>query len=149
MATLAWPSVACTTPDTAALAAFRALGARSIGLLTPYAPEINASLVAYLRSRGIDVAAVATFDRRDDREAARISVASIEAAVRRLAAAPQVETIFVSCTSLRVAESVAKLERLAGVSVTSSNHGMAWHCLRLAGVRDPLPAAGTLFELQA
>jgi maleate isomerase len=32
--------------------------------------------------------------------------------------------------------------------VTSSNHAMAWHCLRLAGVRDPLPAAGKLFELQ-
>jgi len=108
------PNVACTTPVTAALAAFRALSARSIGLLTPYAPEINASLVAYLRSRGVEVAAAATFDRRDDRDAARISVASIEAGIRRLAAAPGVETIFVSCTSLRVAESVAKLERLAG-----------------------------------
>ncbi len=142
------PNVACTTPVTAALAAFSALSARSIGLLTPYAPEINASLVAYFRSRRVEVAAVATFDRRDDREAARISVASIEAGIRRLAAAPGVETIFVSCTSLRVAESVAKLEGLAGVSVTSSNHAMAWHCLRLAGVADALPAAGKLFELQ-
>ena len=76
------PEVACTTPVTAALAAFRALGARSIGLLTPYAPEINASLVAYFRGRGVGVAAVATFDRRDDRDAARISVDSIEEATR-------------------------------------------------------------------
>ncbi len=46
------PGVACTTPVTAALAAFRAFGAKSIGLLTPYAPEINASLVAsFQRSR--------------------------------------------------------------------------------------------------
>jgi maleate isomerase len=143
------PNVACTTPVTAALAAFRALGASSIGLLTPYAPEINASLVAYFQSRGVEVGAVATFDRRDDRDAARISVASIEAAIERLAAGPRVETIFVSCTSLRVAESAAKLERLAGVPVTSSNHAMAWHCLRLAGVADRTPAAGRLFELQA
>ena len=76
------PGVACTTPVTAALAAFRAFGAKSIGLLTPYAPEINASLIANFRARGIDVAAAATFDRRDDRDAARISVASIEAADR-------------------------------------------------------------------
>ena len=142
------PDVACTTPVTAALAAFRTFGARSIGLLTPYAPEINASLVASFRARGVAVAAVATFDRRDDRDAARISVASIEAAVKRLAAAPGVEAIFVSCTSLRVAESAANFERLAGVPVTSSNHAMAWHCLRLAGVADPLPGAGRLFELQ-
>ena len=67
------PEVARTTPVTAALAAFGALGAKSIGLLTPYAPEINASLVAYFSGRGVGVAAVATFDRRDDREAARIS----------------------------------------------------------------------------
>src|SRR5271169_4043470 len=80
------PNVACTTPVTAALAAFRALGAKSIGLLTPYAPEINASLVAYFRGRGVGVAAVATFDRRDDRDAARVSADSIEAAIRRLAA---------------------------------------------------------------
>jgi len=35
------PHVVCTTPVTAALAAFRALGSRKIGLLTPYSPEIN------------------------------------------------------------------------------------------------------------
>ncbi len=69
------PDVACTTPVTAALAAFKALGAKSIGLLTPYAPEINASLIASFRARGIHIAAAATFDRRDDRDAARISVA--------------------------------------------------------------------------
>ena len=140
------PGVACTTPVTAALAAFRAFGAKSIGLLTPYAPEINASLIANFRARGIDVAAAATFDRSDD---ARISVASIEAGIFRLAKAPGVETIFVSCTSLRVAEATAKLERLAGVPVTSSNHAMAWHCLRLGGVADPLPSSGRLFELPA
>ena len=78
------PNVACTTPVTAALAAFTALGARRIGLLTPYTPEINASFVKYFGERGLNIAAVATFDRRDDREAARISVASIEDA----AAAP-------------------------------------------------------------
>jgi maleate isomerase len=141
------PDVACTTPVTAALAAFRALGAKSIGLLTPYAPAINASLVESFRARGIGVAAAATFDRRDDRDAARISVASIEGGIVRLAQAPGVETVFVSCTSLRVAEAAARLERLAGVSVTSSNHAMAWHCLRLAGVGDALPASGRLFEL--
>jgi maleate isomerase len=141
------PNVACTTPVTAALAAFRALDAKSIGLLTPYAPEISASLVAYFRGRGVGVAAVATFDRRDDREAARVSEASIEQATRRLASAPGVEAVFVSCTSLRVAEAAAKLERLAGAPVTSSNHAMAWHCLRLSGVGDALPDAGKLFEL--
>ncbi len=141
------PNVACTTPVTGALAAFQALGAKRIGLLTPYSREINANLVAYFRRRGVDIAAVATFDRQDDRDAARISIASIEAATERLAAAPGVDAIFVSCTSLRVAEATARLEQRVRAPVTSSNHAMAWHCLRLAGVDDVLPTFGRLFEL--
>jgi maleate isomerase len=143
------PGVACTTPVTSALAAFKALGVKGIGLLTPYAPEINQGLVRYFTGRGLDIAAVATFDRRDDREAARISLASIEAAAERMAEVPGVEAIFISCTSLRVAEAVAELERRIGVPVTSSNHAMAWHCLRLAGIDDVVPAGGRLFALPA
>ena len=68
------PDVACTTPITAAFAAFKTLGARRIGVLTPYAPEVNAVVRDYLDRHGAEVAAFATFDRRDDREAARITV---------------------------------------------------------------------------
>src|SRR5579859_4864616 len=50
------PDVACTTPVTAAVAAFRALGAKGIGLLTPYAPEINRQFVDYFRARNVTIA---------------------------------------------------------------------------------------------
>jgi len=142
------PGAACTTPVTAALAAFRAFGARGVGLLTPYSPLVNANLVRYFRGRGVNIAAVATFAREDDREAARITVDSIAGAAERLARAPGVDAIFVSCTSLRVAEAVAGVEARTGIPVTSSNHAMAWHCLRLAGIEDPQPEAGRLFKLQ-
>ena len=81
------PKVACTTPVTAAFAAFKALGARRIGVLTPYAPEVNAVVRDYLNAHGAEVAAFATFDKRDDREAARISVDSIAEAIAALARA--------------------------------------------------------------
>ena len=76
------PEVACTTPVTAAFAAFKALGARRIGVLTPYAPEVNAVVRDYLNAHGAEVAAFAHvrqarrsrggadlggFDRRGDR----------------------------------------------------------------------------------
>ena len=47
-----------------------------------------------------------------------------------------------------MAEIAASLEARTGVAVTSSNHAMAWHCLRLAGVEDMVPA-GRLFSLKA
>ncbi|MBB2202342.1 Asp/Glu racemase [Gluconacetobacter tumulisoli] len=141
------PGVACTTPITGALAAFQALGARRIGLLTPYRPDINRGIAAYFAGRGVHVAATATFDRVDDRDAARIQVADIEDAAARMAQSGAIDALFVSCTSLRVAEAVDRIERRTGLPVTSSNHAMAWHMLRLAGITDPAPGAGRLFRL--
>ncbi|HEX5326715.1 MAG TPA: Asp/Glu racemase [Acetobacteraceae bacterium] len=141
------PEVACTTPVTAAFAAFRALKSRRIGVLTPYSAEVNAGVRAYLAAHGVDVAAFATFDKRDDRDAARISPASVLAGIKALASSTRLDCVFVSCTSLRLTEVVAEAEASAGIPVTSSDHAMAWHCLRLAGVGDTVPGAGRLFEL--
>ena len=143
------PGVACTTPVTAALAAFRAFGARRVGVLTPYAPPVNAIVRAYLEAQGVEVGAFGTFDRIDDREAARISPASIRDGVRRLADKADIDAVFVSCTSLRLAEAVEDIERATGLPVTSSDHALAWHCLRLAGVAEVVPGGGRLFGLPA
>jgi maleate isomerase len=140
------PGISCTTPVTAAFAAFRALGARRIGVLTPYAPEVNAVVRGYLEAHGAQVAAFATFDKRDDRVAARITVGAIAAGVGALARAAQLDAVFVSCTSLRLADSVAAIEREVGIPVTSSDHALAWHCLRLAGINDTVEGAGSLFR---
>jgi maleate isomerase len=142
------PGVACTTPVTAAFAAFRALGARRIGLLTPYSREVNETVCAYLAAHAVDVAAFATFDKPDDREAARISPRSIVEGVKALAVGAKLDAIFVSCTSLRIAEAVSAIEDEIGLPVTSSDHAMAWHALRLAGVGDWVPRAGRLFEIE-
>jgi maleate isomerase len=57
-----------------------------------------------------------------------------------------VDAVFVSCTSIRLVDAVAGIEADTGIATTSSNHAMAWHCLRLAGVEDTLPGLGRLFE---
>lgn len=140
------PGIRCTTPVTAAFAAFAALGARRIGVLTPYSAAVNATVRVYLEEHGVHVAAFATFDKQDDREAARIDPRSIAAGVRALARATTLDAVFVSCTSLRLAEIAAEVEAEAGLPVTSSDHALAWHCLRLAGVNDAVPGAGRLFS---
>ncbi len=140
------PGVACTTPVTAAFAAFSAMGARRIGVLTPYSAEVNAGVRAYLTRRGATVAAFGTFNKQDDRDAARIAPESIAEAIRTLARSTTLDAVFVSCTSLRLSEIVADVEAEIEIPVTSSDHAMAWHCLRLAGVNDVVPGAGRLFE---
>ncbi|MDE1181893.1 Asp/Glu racemase [Paraburkholderia sp.] len=141
------PRAACTTPITAARVAFNALGVTRIGLLTPYVREINESMAAYLGARGIDVVAMGSFEHANDNEVARIDEDSLRHAVEAVGNQPDVEAVFVSCTSLRIAEAVAQIESTLGKPVTSSNHAMAWHALRLAGIDDVLPDLGRLFTV--
>ena len=51
-------------------------------------------------------------------------------------------------TSVRLAEAARSIEEETGVPITSSNHAMAWHALRLAGIGEALPQWGSLFERQ-
>jgi len=141
------PGIACTTPITAAIAGLTALGARRIGLLTPYIEDVNQMLRRFIEARGLTVPVMGSFNHENDIEVARISQESIKQAVRQLVAAERVDAVFVSCTSLRVASIAEELEREVGVPVTSSNHALAWHCLRLAGYREPVPGFGSLFRM--
>ncbi len=140
------PGVACTTPITAAFAAFAALGARRLALLTPYRDDINRFIRGYIEARGFPVPVMGSFNEEDDRKAARIDVASIRDAAIDLGSAAAVDAVFVSCTSLRLIDAVSEIEAALGKPVTSSNHAMAWHCLRLAGIDDSRSGLGTLFE---
>lgn len=141
------PEVACTTPITGAFAAFETLGMKRIAVLTPYTTKVNEKVRQYIEGRGIEVAAFGSFHEEDDRRAARISEDSIVRAAVQLGGADDIDGIFVSCTSLRLASAASRIEQELGKPVTSSNHAMAWHCLRLAGIHDPQPEHGRLFEL--
>ena len=139
------PAARCTTPITAAIAGLKALGARRIAMLTPYVDAINGMMRDFVRARGLEVPVLGSYNHENDNEVARIDAASVRAAVLELGRHPAVDAVFVACTSIRVAEQVAALEAELGKPVTSSNHAMAWHALRLAGVGEPLPRWGRLF----
>jgi maleate isomerase len=141
------PGIACTTPITAAIAGLKALGARRIALLTPYVEDVNQMLRRFIEARDLEVPVMGSFNHENDNEVARISPDSIRAAVQKLGRYRQVDAVFVSCTSLRLASFVDALELDLGKPVTSSNHALAWHCLRLAGYKEPVPGFGRLFRV--
>ncbi|MCC8401603.1 aspartate/glutamate racemase family protein [Paraburkholderia sp. MMS20-SJTN17] len=141
------PGIACTTPITAALAALAVLQVRRVALLTPYIRSINDFMRDYIEARGVAVTRIASFEHADDNAVARIDASSIRAAIEQLARHADADAVFVSCTSLRVAALIPHLEETTGKPVISSNFAMAWHALRLAGVRDSEPQLGQLFAL--
>jgi maleate isomerase len=141
------PGARCTTPITAAFAAFRALGASRIGILTPYRADVNRIVAAYVGARGFEVPVFGSFNEENDGVVARISPASIKRGVMAIMSKAPIDAVFVSCTSVRLAEAATALESEIDLPITSSNHAMAWHALRLAGVDDAMPQWGRLFTL--
>lgn len=141
------PEADPTTPVTAALAAFQVLGARRIALLTPYSRTVNERVRAYIAERGFDVPVSATFNVEDDNAVACISPDSIRRAILDIGRRGDTDMVFLSCTSLRLADAAAAIEAELGKPVISSNLALAWHSLRLAGIAEPAPEYGRLFSL--
>jgi maleate isomerase len=141
------PEAKCTTPITAAFAAFRAFGARRIAVLTPYRADVNAIVAEYIRARGFEVPVFGSFNEENDGVVSRITGASVRNAILAIKDRAAADAVFVSCTSVRLAESAAEIEAETGLPVTSSNHAMAWHALRLAAVKDAMPEWGRLYSL--
>ena len=61
------PGAKCTTPITAAFAAFRAFGAKRIGLLTPYRADVNRIVASYVTARGFEVPVFGSFNEENNR----------------------------------------------------------------------------------
>lgn len=141
------PDAKVTNPLTAATSALQALGGKSIGLVTPYSERINRDMVEKLEMRGFSVAALASFEEPDDNVVATISTASITRAVESVASVAEVEAVLIACTSLRAVHAIEQIERAIGKPVTSSNHALLWHLLRLAGIDDSVSGFGKLFSM--
>ncbi|PVA09260.1 Asp/Glu racemase [Pelagivirga sediminicola] len=127
------PAAEVTDPISAARAALQHLGARRIGMVTPYLPSVTAPICALLGASGIEIAHQTSFAEPDDRRVARIDPASTRAALLEAAKAPGVDALFASCTNLQTFDIIDDVEAITGLPVVTSNQALLWHMLRLAG----------------
>jgi len=141
------PEAKTTNPAFAAFEAFAALGAKRIAVLTPYSKNVNAMVQNSLEDVGFDVPVFGSFNEPHDPTVAAIDSQSLKTGIARITEGQDVDAIFISCTSVRLVADVAAIETELDIPVTSSNHALAWHCLRLAGIDDKQPELGRLFSL--
>jgi|TARA_R110000851_G_scaffold204862_1_gene356743 maleate isomerase len=139
------PGTPFVTPSSAALAAFKALGAQKISVLTPYSENISNEVLAYFSAHGPKIVSANCLGVDDDREIARLSEDTIiEAACAAMD--PEADALFLSCTGLRAAVCIDRIEARTGKPVVSSNQAMIWRCLREVGSKSVLPGYGRLFQ---
>lgn len=141
----AHPGIPATEPLSAAIAALKSMGVARLALLTPYVPEVTVAMQAKFADNGISVSVVGSFCEGEDLTVGKISTDSILNAALALGARDDVDGVFVSCTSLRAAGIIARAEAALGKPVTASNHALAWHMLRLAGIEDAQVGKGQLY----
>ena len=139
-----YPTAKVTNPLSATKAALDALGAKRIALVTPYVPEVSATMRDRFQDSGIDTVTLASFEQIEDAVVARITPESIFDAIATTASKADVDAVFVACTSLRTATIIPRAEQALGIPVLSSNQAMAWHMMRLAGLSDAPNAMGRL-----
>ncbi len=139
--------MACTNRITAAVAAFRALGASRIAVVTPYTAEVTGPIATHFTDAGLEVVALGSFLESSDLVVARISRRSVADGVRAIVAEADCDAVFVSCTSLRMLDVAPDIEADVGMPVVSSNMALFWHLLRIAAVDDDLGAFGQLFSV--
>ena len=138
--------VPSSNPLTAAKAALQRLGVRRLALLTPYTPDVTQAMHTEFDKAGIAVTAVGSFYEDSDITVGRIDPASILKATLELGRLDDCDGVFVSCTSLRTAGLIEEAEAALGKPVTASNHALAWHLMRLAGITDPQDGFGQLMR---
>jgi maleate isomerase len=138
-------AVPATTTSTAVLAAFAALGARRLGIATPYIDELNRREREFFEAQGFEVLDIRGLGIRDDRQ---IGMQSPQTAYRlaREVDRPEVDCLFISCTNFPTIPIIAPLEADAGKPVVTSNQATIWDSLRRAGIRERIPGFGRLLE---
>ncbi|NEX45597.1 ectoine utilization protein EutA [Pseudotabrizicola algicola] len=141
------PGCPVVTPISGTLAGLRAMGARRISVLTPYTVETSRPMAAMFEAEGIAIDRFTCLNMEDDREMARIAPDDLVTLASDAAFAGS-DALFVSCTAVRAAGVIDRIEAAAGLPALSSNYAAAWQVARLCGVTGPL-AAGHLMTLAA
>jgi arylmalonate decarboxylase len=125
--------------------ALNELGVKKIAAASPYPPEVNERLKKYLGEAGFDVV---NFDYEDGRRVGNVDLFDTDLVYelgKRVDRA-EAEAIFISCTNLRAASIIERLEKETGKPVVTSNQATFWACLRKLGVDESIPGAGKLLR---
>ena len=136
--------IACTTATLALHDALRALGARHVGLVTPYLAAVQDAIVHRLRAAGFAVAAERHLDDPGNFSFAGHASDLVTRMVREVAA-QGCDAIAIHCTNFR---GLPAMHDVTEVPVLDSVAVALWGALRAAGVSPArVPALGPLAAL--
>ena len=138
-------SIPLTITSEAVLAALEALGAHKIVLVTPYDQATNDREVAFLTHNGVTVLREKGLNITSGLKMAAVEPEQWydEVLAQR---DPDADAYFISCTTIRSADVIDRLEAALGRPVLTSNQAMLWRALRDAGIDDRVTGFGRILR---
>jgi maleate isomerase len=134
----------CFSTGAAIVTALQTLGARKIVLLTPYLDAVNQREIAFLAHHRVDVVRHHGLGLNTNSEMGQLQPdVFYDQAMQH--AASVADAYFISCTAVRSAEVIERLEHALKRPVITSNQVMVWNALRTSGIDDKVKGYGTLF----
>ena len=140
------PDALITTPITAAVKALKLLNHKKIAVLTPYPKDVNIKVYEYLIDSGFEIKSFNSFNLNYDSEIAKVTHDSLMQTISSIDLT-DVDSIFVSCTALKVIDIIETLESKLSTDIISSNQAIIWDSLRLSNINQKIDGFGNLFKL--
>lgn len=126
-------------------AALKTVGAKRIGVITPYQSVADEEVRRFFTEIGYDVAAVHGLKCSSATSIADVTPQEVEAAFHKVDV-EGVDALVQAGTNLPVIGVADRLERSLDKPVIPINAATVWHALRTRGITDPVDGAGRLLR---
>lgn len=126
--------------------ALEALGAKRIGIVTPYSQQVIESAKRYYETRhGVQVAGMEGFGATDAYSIGKLDASMAFEGLRRVDK-PEIDVLVVPGGNFPTMPWIAEWERALGKPVITTNQATVWAALGVMKLNHPLPGLGRLLE---
>ncbi|CAL9472689.1 Maleate isomerase [Actinosynnema sp. ALI-1.44] len=130
----------------ALVAGLGVMGARRVALIAPYLRPLTETVVAYLRSEGVEVVDYRALEIPDNLAVAAHDPAALVSIARSLDHASADAVVLSACVQMPSLAAIEVVERELGKPVVSAAVATAHQMMRALGLRAVAPGAGTLLS---
>lgn len=134
------------TTASATMAAFDALGAERVVLVSPYPRESHEHEIEFLEEAGCEIVGERNLGLAGS-EAYSAMLPSEWVATLKAMKNDKADVYFASCANIRAIEALEEMEENLDAPVVTSNQLVIWQALRMAGINEPVPGLGRLGSL--
>jgi len=120
--------IPAVSTSSAVVEALRTLGAKRIGVATPYSEELNGLEKSFLEDLGFQVTGIRGLGLLDNLDIGRVGRGTLETITRGVA--DDADAVFISCTNLPVVGLIEEFENEFNRPVVTTNHASMGPALR-------------------